>query len=351
MVHRVAGDGALWIGGLIRLMAAFGVSSQAVRQAVSRMTRQGWLIARREGNRAFYMVTARGRRRIEELSPRIYGPVIEWDGRWRLLSYAVGEAQRQGRERLRKELAALGWAQLSSSTWISPLDALAAAREAAETTVALGATDLFEAEYRGPHSDRELLERCWNVDSIAAAYREFVSRYRPRFDLEIAHRANCCRLIGPAPRRPRSFANTMRRLKGNHNVTFIFARALRTGPSIKASKRAAHAQTPDARSLRRRAGRRGLSRQQLHDSDPIIFARLPGPQSIHQDCARLSHDQWRAQVEDSGTGVDAEVDVEPSSRATFRDALDRPQRQGEVHRPQAGQNLLLGGHPNQGRVV
>ena len=67
-------------------MAAFGVSSQAVRQAVSRMTRQGWLVARRDGNRAFYMVTARGRRRIEELSPRIYGPVIEWDGRWRLLS-------------------------------------------------------------------------------------------------------------------------------------------------------------------------------------------------------------------------------------------------------------------------
>jgi phenylacetic acid degradation operon negative regulatory protein len=186
MVHRLAGDGALWIGGLIRLMAAFGVSSQAVRQAVSRMSRQGWLTARRDGNRAFYMVTARGRRRIEELSPRIYGPVIEWDGRWRLLTYAVGEAQRQGRERLRKELAALGWAQLSSSTWISPSNALEAARQAAEATVALSATDLFEAEYRGPRSDRALLERCWNVDSIAAAYREFVSRYRPRFDLEIA---------------------------------------------------------------------------------------------------------------------------------------------------------------------
>jgi phenylacetic acid degradation operon negative regulatory protein len=290
MVHRLVGDGALWIGGLIRLMAAFGVSSQAVRQAVSRMTRQGWLIARRERNRAFYMVTARGRRRIEELSPRIYGPVIEWDGRWRLLSYAVGEAQRQGRERLRKELAALGWAQLSSSTWISPSDALEAAREAAQATVALGATDLFEAEYRGPLSDRALLERCWNVDSIAAAYREFISRYRPRFDLEIARGglsdearsssasgsstitgsllistrvcpASCCRLIGPAPRRPRSFANTMLRSKRNHNVTFIFARVFTNGAERKASKRAAHAQTPDDRSLRRRAGRRRLSQQ------------------------------------------------------------------------------------------
>src|ERR1700722_7723156 len=70
MVHRLEPDGTLWIGALIRIMASFGVSSQAVRQAVSRMSRQGWLVASREGNRAYYAVTPRGRRRIEELSPR-----------------------------------------------------------------------------------------------------------------------------------------------------------------------------------------------------------------------------------------------------------------------------------------
>ncbi|MFY9719782.1 MAG: PaaX family transcriptional regulator C-terminal domain-containing protein [Candidatus Cybelea sp.] len=179
MVHRLAGDEALWIGGLIRLMASFGVSPAAVRQAVSRMTRQGWLIARREGNRAFYRVTERGRRRIEELSPRIYGPVIEWDGRWRLLSYAIGEAHRRRRERLRKELAALGWGQLSASTWISPSDTLEAVREAARGTKTSGAIQLFVAEYGGPLTDRELLERCWDVAAIKSAYREFIARYRP----------------------------------------------------------------------------------------------------------------------------------------------------------------------------
>jgi phenylacetic acid degradation operon negative regulatory protein len=180
------GDGALWIGGLIRLMASFGVSPQAVRQAVSRMSRQGWLVARRQGNRAFYMVTGRGRRRIEELSPRIYGPVIEWDGRWRLLTYAIGEAHRRRREQLRKELAALGWAQLAPSTWISPSDTLEAARQAADATLTSEAIHLFEAEYRGPLTDRELLERCWDVEAIASAYREFNSRYRQRFEREIA---------------------------------------------------------------------------------------------------------------------------------------------------------------------
>jgi phenylacetic acid degradation operon negative regulatory protein len=184
MVHRLAGDGSLWIGALIRIMASFGVSAPAVRQAVSRMSRQGWLTARRTGGRAFYVVTARGRRRIEELSPRIYGPVIEWDGRWRLLTYAIGERHRQRRERLRKELAALGWATLSPSTWISPSDTLAAAREAARSTLTLDAVHLFSSEYRGPLSDRELLERCWDVPQIASAYHQFIARYAPLLERE-----------------------------------------------------------------------------------------------------------------------------------------------------------------------
>jgi phenylacetic acid degradation operon negative regulatory protein len=184
MVARLSPDGSLWIGALIALMFSFGVSAAAVRQAVSRMTRQGWLVARRKGNRAFYSVTERGRRRIDELTPRIYGPVIEWDGRWRLLSYAIGEAHRKRRERLRKELAALGWAQLSPSTWISPSDTLAAAREAAHATRTLEAVNFFTSEYRGPLSDRALLERCWNVGEIASAYDSFVAHYAPRLRRE-----------------------------------------------------------------------------------------------------------------------------------------------------------------------
>jgi phenylacetic acid degradation operon negative regulatory protein len=184
LVRRTPGDGSLWIGALIRVMASLGVSAAAVRQAVSRMSAQGWLVARKEGNRAFYAVTERGARRIEELSPRIYGPVIEWDGRWRLLTYAIGEAHRKQRERLRKELSALGWAQLSPTTWISPSDTLVAAREAARTTQTLDAVNLFTSEYRGPLGDRGLLERCWNVAQIASTYRSFIERYEPRLRRE-----------------------------------------------------------------------------------------------------------------------------------------------------------------------
>lgn len=168
------------MGSLISLMASFGLSEAAVRQAVSRMSRQGWLAVRKEGNRAYYAVTDRGRRRIEGLSPRIYGPVVEWDGRWRMLTYAIAEAQRERRDRLRKELTVLGWAPLSSSTWISPADSLDEVREAAAATGVEGNIDFFVATYDGPGTDRELLRKCWDLDAIAAAYGKFIRAYEPR---------------------------------------------------------------------------------------------------------------------------------------------------------------------------
>lgn len=184
IVEREGSDHLLSLGSLVRLMGVFGISEAAVRQAVSRLARQGWLVAEKRGNRAFYAVTERGRRRIEELNPRIYGPVIEWDGRWRMLTYTVEESRRERRDRLRKELAVLGWAPLSASVWISPGDSLDAARSAAESAGASDAVHLFLGEYRGPLSDRELVARCWDLEEIAGAYREFIDRYAPRLERE-----------------------------------------------------------------------------------------------------------------------------------------------------------------------
>ncbi len=180
VVARHVADGALGIASLVRLMASFGLSEAAVRQAVSRMSRQGWLQAHKVGNRAFYRVTERGKRRIDELSPRIYGPVVEWDGRWRMLTYAVAEKQREGRDRLRKELAVLGWAPLSASTWLSPRDALAEVEAAARAAGVHENIDLFVATHSGPGSDRELLHACWDLDEIANAYRDFIHLYESR---------------------------------------------------------------------------------------------------------------------------------------------------------------------------
>lgn len=180
-------DGELWVGSLIRLMGEFGLTEQAIRQAVSRMSRAGWLAASRRRNRSFYALTERGRSRVEALSPRIYGPVVEWDAKWRILTYTVAEVNRQGRDGLRKDLIVLGWAALSASTWISPHDRLEDARTAARANGVFENIDTFAGAYLGPQSDRELLERCWDIPAIAQQYREFAARYEPRLQNERAN--------------------------------------------------------------------------------------------------------------------------------------------------------------------
>lgn len=182
-IYTLMGDlvryygGEIWVGSLTRLLAEFGLSEPAVRQAVSRMSRQGWISARKVGNRSYYAMTDRGRARVDAVTPRIYDPpATQWDGRWRMLAYTIPEIERGGRDALRKDLAVLGFAPLSAALFLSPLDALDAAREAARTNGVIDYIDTFVAESCGPRSDRDIIARCWDVAAIAADYRTFTAR-------------------------------------------------------------------------------------------------------------------------------------------------------------------------------
>ena len=56
----------VWVGTLITLLEPFGLTEGTVRTALSRMVKKGWLEARREGRHAYYSLTPRGRRLLEE---------------------------------------------------------------------------------------------------------------------------------------------------------------------------------------------------------------------------------------------------------------------------------------------
>lgn len=176
---------AIWVGSLVRLMAEFGLSEQAVRAALSRMSRQGWLESSRSGNRSFYAPTALGKRRVDEISKRIYvAPNDEWDGEWRMLSYTIPESTRDLRDRLRKDLTVLGLGPLSASLWISPRQVTDAVRDAVHALGLDDRIDIFVARYAGPLSDAQLVRKCWDLDAIGRAYEEFIERYaRPRTSL------------------------------------------------------------------------------------------------------------------------------------------------------------------------
>jgi phenylacetic acid degradation operon negative regulatory protein len=159
------------VAALVRLLAPLRISAPAVRTAVSRMARQGWLSPVRLPEGAGYRLTPRGVHRLQQAADRIYRlEARPWDARWHVIVVErIGD--RAGRERLRSALEYLGYASLDSSTWVSPfasveLDALLASER-------VGATS-FHASFDG--DARALAARAWDIDGLARAYQEWLDR-------------------------------------------------------------------------------------------------------------------------------------------------------------------------------
>ncbi|MBO8172405.1 MAG: phenylacetic acid degradation operon negative regulatory protein PaaX [Bacillaceae bacterium] len=189
MIFTLYGDyiryygGEIWIGSLIKLMEQFGHTPQSVRAAISRMSRQGWIKARKEGNRSYYSMTEQGLKRLEEAAKRIYKLHNDpWDGKWRILVYTIPEEIRQVRDELRQELIWSGFGMLANSCWVTPLDLEDQLKDILARYEAEDYVDFFVADYIGPHQSKDLVEKCWDLDEINDRYKAFIDEYRRKYE-------------------------------------------------------------------------------------------------------------------------------------------------------------------------
>ena len=162
--HLRARGGRAPVAALVRILAPLGVTAPAVRTAISRMVRQGWLTPVRLEDGRGYELTARARQRLDDAAARIYRTRESgWKGAWDLV-VVESMPHRAARERVRSGLSFLGYAALTDDTWISPYPSpeLAALLEA-EGAVATR----FEAYDGHPGV---LANRAWDIDALGAAY-------------------------------------------------------------------------------------------------------------------------------------------------------------------------------------
>ena len=206
----------IWVGSLIALMTELGFTATAVRAAVSRMTRQGWLVSIRSGRASYYALSGRGQERIDEAAQRIFKLHPErWDGRWRVLVIG-GERDPKQRERLRRELAWMGFAALSRGVYLSPNDLLDRIASLADRYELRDRFETFTAEHDGPTPDARLAARHWDLRAIDAAYEGFVAEWQPRLD---AHRATLSR--GEALADPVCFVEKTRLVHAFRKFLFV----------------------------------------------------------------------------------------------------------------------------------
>jgi phenylacetic acid degradation operon negative regulatory protein len=123
------------VAALVRLLAPLGITAPAVRTAVSRMVRQGWLDAVRVPGGAGYELTPRAVRRLDEAA-----------------------------------LGYLRYAPIDDTAWISPRPSREL--EALLETERVRA-ERFAASYDG--DARGLVARAWDLDGLSHAYQGWLA--------------------------------------------------------------------------------------------------------------------------------------------------------------------------------
>jgi phenylacetic acid degradation operon negative regulatory protein len=166
------------VAALVRLLAPLGIAAPAVRTAVSRMVRQGWLHPLRLASGPGYLLTPKAARRLDEAAARIYRTGDNsWDGRFDLVVIDP-PALRADRLRLASNLSFLGYGAIDAATWV-------ATRPTDEIETLLGETGVRFERFTACHSAGvggavALVRRAWNLAEIGAAYQEFVRILTPR---------------------------------------------------------------------------------------------------------------------------------------------------------------------------
>ena len=167
--HLRTRGGQAPVAALVRLLAPLGIAAPAVRTAVSRMVRQGWLEPVRLPDGPGYALTPRAVRRVDDASRRIYRTSqAEWDGTWHLVVTEPVPA-RTRRERLRAGMTFLGYGQLDSSTWIGP-------RASEEVSTLLAAEQANAERFTARHDGDALVlvRRAWDLESLAGFYSSWL---------------------------------------------------------------------------------------------------------------------------------------------------------------------------------
>jgi phenylacetic acid degradation operon negative regulatory protein len=165
------------VAALVRLLAPLGIAAPAVRTAVSRMVRQGWLHPLRLSTGPGYLLSPKAARRLDEAAARIYRTGRrDWDGHFDLV-VTDPPTSRTVRTRLAANLSFLGYGPVDGATWV----AVRATGEVETLLTEAGVRyERFTAHHAGgPDGAAALVRRAWDLAEIGAAYRAFVAELEP----------------------------------------------------------------------------------------------------------------------------------------------------------------------------
>jgi phenylacetic acid degradation operon negative regulatory protein len=211
-VRRLGG----WIAvaDMVSLMAALGVGAASVRAVLARMERRGLLAGGRRAGVDGYALTPRAWAIFDEGDRRMLAarrPAALAEG-WVLVVFSIPESQRDARHQIRGTLTWLGFGTLAPGVWIAPRRLRQEGHAALAALEHEGWVELLDVSAQELDEARRLVARCWDLDALAAMYREFSAAWEPVLERWTA---------GPGEDGRAAFTDTIRAMAGWRKLPFL----------------------------------------------------------------------------------------------------------------------------------
>src|SRR5450755_232330 len=177
-IYVLGRDTAVSTGSIINALGRAGVSEEAVRSTLTRMTSRDLLQRHRRGRQMYFGLTPRSDAVLRDGQVRVWqvGAINrDWDGTWTVLGFSLPESWRRERHDLRSRLIWNGFGPLQNGMWISP--------SAVHMPALLHGLNLdsyvrvFTARTAEPSRDADLVRAAFDIPKIAAQYHSFLSRW------------------------------------------------------------------------------------------------------------------------------------------------------------------------------
>lgn len=168
----------VYSGSVIEVLGRTGVSEEATRSTLTRLTARGLLRRQRHGRRMYFGLTERSTRILHDGSARLWRTSAvndDWDGTWTLLAFSLPAERRRERHDLRAQLAWAGFGPVQGGLWIAP------GHPDVRPVLAdpgLGPhLRVFRAEADPATDIGEMISHAYDLPALAARYTDFRSRW------------------------------------------------------------------------------------------------------------------------------------------------------------------------------
>ena len=160
---------------------------EQVRSCLRRLVREGLFTREGRGRTAQYRATEQGLHALGANIERHRLAYVQdhagrgWDRKWHMVSFAIPEARRSGRDAFRDRLLALGGAPIANGLYVSPHrweKDVAGEAERLEVSGAVTQASTDDLTVGGVSDPRELARRLWPIDELASRYERFVEAYK-----------------------------------------------------------------------------------------------------------------------------------------------------------------------------